>query len=497
MEINTWVLTRKACQSWDEQTIKRGLPSKTLMAMAAQSAFDIICQEEWFSPNLRFHILVGGGNNGGDGYVLAWLLAGVMENPVKVYVYQKPYRDDAIFYHNLCRLHERIEIVDFAEFAIKDLSAQDVVVDAIFGTGFNKELPSELSHFFAELNQKQVRRIAMDLPSGVFADGDFFEHVPFSANLTITMGAMKPGLLLPPGIYYSGKVVRAVTAFVPIPKSKGRMARKQAIPPLRRVDGHKYSSGVLHLWGGSAGMEGAAVLAGSAFLASGGGLVRWFSSSEHAFKYLQSSPELMVRFYDKQDELEVELLSSLKRAKKALLAMGMGLREKPSPEFVQELLAMEDLIWLMDASFLHYLSSYEQFFQLKQRKSVFVMTPHQGEAEALLGKKIHNYRETALELAQRYQAFVYLKGPGGILVSPEGEEIYFHSRAYNLATGGTGDILSGLICSFLLRPLAPLEAIEQAILFYLDAALEFQDRADFFAASCLVEVFRRKNEVLQ
>lgn len=490
------VLDRQKSQAWDKATFSLGLPSEILMAMAAQGAFSALESQKWYSRNKKFIVLAGSGNNGGDGYVLAWILASLAEKKVQVFFYENPRTKDCQFFFELCQKNPQIEIFPFSEFSFQNLNEEVVIIDALFGTGFNKPLALELSEFFRKLNETKAMKVAIDIPSGVYADGDFFSHTPFKADLTLSIGSFKVGQLLPPGIYYCGKIQVVHTGFVPYGVSTARLAKKIEWTFLRKFSGHKYTSGVLHIWGGSSGMEGAAILSATAFLAAGGGLVRYFTTSPNAYTYLNQNPEIMVRYFSIQNQLENELFELLQKQKKPILAIGMGLSEVPSQTFLENLAELNGLKLICDAGFLNQMISFKPIFQNREKDIVLIVTPHLKEAERLLGMPITNIHKAALQIAQEYHAYVYFKGAGGLLVSPVGEEIYFNSHNYVLATGGTGDVLNGIIANFLLRFEDPLLAIEQAILFYLKAAEKFQDKPDFFVASNLVQIFRESYEIL-
>ncbi len=491
------ILTNQEAAKWDKDTITKGLPSPTLMAMAAQSVFDALKAQPWFTPSADFQILTGPGNNGGDGYVLAWLLAGLAHKPVRLFPYAAPATEDAKFYYQLCQSHNYVTILPWKRFQPKGVTAHTILIDAIFGSGFNRELPLELHKLFQRLSQRPGQRVALDIPSGIWGDGTAFQHQPFPAHLTITIGALKPGLLLPPGILHCGEVVVTQTAFVPAPALKRRLAYSQSIPPLKNKASHKYSSGVLHLFGGSAGMEGSCVLAARAFLGTGGGLCRWYTTSPAAASWLSELPEIMIRHETNSEVLEKRLLKDLQASRQPLLAMGMGLAEEPSPHFMEQLFQVPNLRLVADASVLPKLKQHEKLIANRPQTITTVLTPHAGEAAALLGATIHNIREVALELARRFRSLVYFKGPGGLLTTPDGHEIYFNSQEFSLATGGTGDILSGLIANYLSRSAWPAEvAVEQAILCQLQAA-RAAEHPENLTASGLITLCRRQHAILQ
>ncbi len=482
------VLTPEEAKKWDEISIKeKGVEAILLMGHAGFQ------MAQWIQKNLKeitdVHIFCGGGNNGGDGYALAYYLKTLVDIPVYTYPIKEPSTKEAKYFASLASKVAERKLWSF--FQERKSSSTSLIVDALLGIGFSRELREDIASFIRFLNQIPGRKLAVDIPSGVYASGDFFSHEAFYADYTLTFGGYKVGHLIEPGIFYVGELIPLPIGFYPIEFSSFRRLRREkfSFPSLRKLSSYKYRSGSLLLLGGSPGMEGASILASYSFLKSGGGMAYIFSPSKDIKKGLRELPEALYRYYQEEKVLEKEFLTFLKRhlPKPLVVLLGVGLDFLPSQEFWKELLSLEIPV-IIDGSLLHKIRPLKDMLSSSSLSSL-ILTPHKKEAESLLGRKLQNIRKDALEIAKEYKAYVYLKGPGGILTSYQEEEIYFFSHASSLAIGGSGDILSGIIASFLLRyPKDPLRALEEAISFHIDMAEEktpFQK--DFFLPT---DIFR-------
>lgn len=507
--------------AWDQYSIhEKNINSRLLMGWAGYAIFMCFSRESWFSDADRVHILTGSGNNGGDGYVLAWHIISATDKKVVIWQLTAPVAEDALYFFKLCNaveLKNRITIQPIADIQQnKDsFGSVDLVVDAVFGTGLNKPPSESLQNIFKQLNSMDhVVRIAVDIPSGVYANGDVYDHTAFRAHYTYSFGSYKTGHLLEPGILCCGKLTILPVGFFPYDfkndphkilgdNNKRRILKSNHIPPLRKPGGHKYDSGVLTVLGGGASMEGAALMTARAFLSLGGGLAKIYSASDSLKNALADTPELMIHSNGDTLALETEFLDNLKSYRKHNVAViGVGLKETLSQNFWKRLLINPETSVIIDGSGLGQLAPHDNILK-EHRLRNLILTPHFAEAERLLGKKITNVRQTAIEIGKKYNAHVYLKGPGGILVLkkensgathlPLFEEIYVMSKHYELSTGGTGDVLCGVIANMLCR-LNSAEAIEAALNVYFKAAeyvvkMNFNEK-DFLTPSEMIHALR-------
>ncbi|MDH5718084.1 MAG: NAD(P)H-hydrate epimerase [Spirochaetia bacterium] len=497
------ILSGKEAEEWDKFTIyNRKVDSKLLMAWAGYSVFISINNELWYKEADEIHFLLGPGNNGGDGYVIAWHV--LCSSGKKIFFWQlsEPKTPDSKYFYNLCLEYkgQKLQIETIEKFNNHKLNIKSTIVDCIFGTGISKALTFPVAEVVHYANKAECKKIAIDIATGIFASGQFFSHEVFNADITYTFGSYKVGHLIEPGILYSGKVIVNSIGFFKKEFENRFILESSKIIPLRKAYGHKYTSGVINILGGSLSMEGAAVMAAYAFLKIGGGISKIFSTAKNIKKYLKDYPELMF-VSGNIKVLEKEYLKQLKPDKDHICLIGVGLKEKPSHTFWKTILSMSNVTLVLDGSVLTKLYDHHSLFQKNKLKNL-VISPHFSEAEKLLNKNINNVREAAMEIAKIYNASVYLKGPGGILIIKEGDkitEIYPASTHYELSTGGTGDVLSGMICNMLARYNNLRPALEQALSLYLWGAESAVNNIannckDFITATEIIKEIQNKSK---
>jgi len=539
---SNYVLTAEESAQWDDYSIRqKNIESRLLMGWAGLSFFKRLEHSKQYQKTKDIHILVGSGNNGGDGYVVAYhILSSNLnlssDSKKKVFLWQlkEPQTVDSKYYFQACK-----KIIEFSdEFFVfptnggksKSIPIESkkknkiygfidslnnlpikkikgIVIDAIFGTGLNKAPYDKIQHLFQKINQnKNIYRIALDISSGVFANGDSFNHIVFHAHRTITFGSYKIGHVLEPGIFYSGKVNVENIGFFPMKLPNRKIIstiKKNKIQAIKNLKSHKYTSGTLFILGGSQGMEGASIMASDTFLSLGGGLVKYFSTSKYAKKFLKKYPEFMYTINSSIQKLEQEFIDALPSEKLVSVVIGIGLKETLSDDFWNQLLKKKNINLILDGSILRQLYIHQKIFQEHTLNSL-ILTPHYSEAESLLyhnqeHQKITNIRLASLQVSNHYKAIVYFKGAGGLLILPENKnnykERYFNSKNYQLATGGTGDVLCGFMANMLIRYKSE-KAITKAIQYYLLASqIAIQKykhkKQDYFKASDIIKVLRK------
>lgn len=473
------VLTPEEAFEVDRFSIEqKKIESRLLMGWAGYASFLTLHRRKKFQKSCQVHILAGKGNNGGDGFALAYHILSSTTKSVRVWMNDNPQTANAHYFYDLCHLFvesQRFEVNPLPNIMSEDLK-KTVVIDAIYGNGFKGNLDESIEEVFQFLNrQKKVFRVSLDIASGVYGNGDFFEHQPFSAELTLAFGSARIGHLLEPGIFFSGIVQVLPIGFYP---SKDFILSRNILGEQiwrthRVLKANKYISGELKVLGGSKGMEGAAIMAGYAFLKSGGGLVKIFSSSKAIQENLSKHPELMLHYQKNFENLEKDFLLALSKSKKQqYVLIGVGLLEIISEKFWQQLTQLTHVSVVLDASVLKQISPWANILKKRKFKQL-VLTPHKGEAQALVQTKQNNMRELALEIVEQYAACVHLKGPGGILIENnfgQVHEIYINSKESQLAVGGSGDILSGMVASALVGDLDTMRAVATAIYFHKEAS---------------------------
>jgi len=473
------------------------------MEEAGAAALEVIV--DYLSPS-SILVLAGKGNNGGDGFVVA-RLAHQRGLQVRVILCDNTaiLEGDALrqfdaLPQGLCsgKIASAEELRDALE------SEPDVIVDAMLGTGSRGAPRGNLRAVIEAVNlggpgapplHRRWNVVALDIPSGLPSDDTRVSWTTIQADLTITFGAPKVGMILPGGSQRCGRIVCKPISFPPamieLHAATARLLDEDAVGrmlPRRDTNSHKGVYGMAVLVGGSRGMGGAAILATRGALASGAGLVRAYVPSEVAPSLLAAAPAAMVHPTSHSDTSRLMLGSApeiLHLARRAgSLALGPGLGLHPSARMlVRRLVVAAPLPLVLDADALTHLASFLDGAQLASaRRFPLVLTPHPGEAARLLrlGDPAEAERDrfhTAREIARLYGAYVLLKGPRTLIATPGGEGPLYINPTGNsgLARGGSGDILTGLVAGLLAQGLEPAAALSAgAFLHGLAADLELK-----------------------
>lgn len=448
-------LDRRCCEQY-------GLSEDLLMEHAAEAMAVQI--RECFAPGARVTIVCGAGNNGADGMALARLLSSAYEVSVTVPSGAKS---------PMARLQlERLKALGIEP--ADRIGPCDLLVDALFGSGLSRPLEESSLSLIRQMNALDAFKLACDMPSGLRADG-----VPdaecFRAELTVTMGALKRGMFSDAA---KGVVGEIVVADLGVDRSLYETAsdwkvldRSDLILPHRdKADVHKGSFGHLGVVCGE--KSGAAVIAGSAALRFGAGLVTLLSNEEVAIPY-----ELM------QSHLRPSTVSAV--------AMGMGLGQEFSEQELLERID-GDLPLVLDADiFTHPL------LETLLRRSRIVATPHPKEFVTLLSRlelakigvaELQADRFGFAELFCRAYPETVLLLKGANVIIGQGERFFINPHGTNvLAKGGSGDVLCGLIGALLAQGYDPLEAALQGSLAHTEAALQFSGNSYALTPFDLVE----------
>ena len=387
-----------------------------------------------FPEARRFGCVCGGGSNGGDGRVAARVLreAGLVAEETR------------------------------------DVEGYDVLIDALFGTGFHGEPRPEAAALIEHMNEASAPVVSVDLPSGVDASTGEVAGAAVRSDLTVTFHAQKLGLVIAPGRSHAGRVVVADIGLEPAPTEHRRATRELLRAVSRRKDGDtKYSAGSVLVVGGQPGMTGAACLSARAALRSDAGYVTLAVPAE-------SLPvvETMVVEPVKLGWQDADAMETISRAAERAdaMAIGPGLgRSEERRELVGRLLAELGLPGVVDADALFGLEPVE-------RHAATVLTPHAGELARLLdsdSRWVDAHRlEAARTGADRFGAVVLLKGRDTIVAAPDKGVIVSDFGPPSLATAGTGDVLTGVVAAFLAKGLEPqLAAAAAAVAHGLAATL--------------------------
>ena len=469
MKLYTSAETRKI----DKLAIKaKGISSFSLMQKAAEFSLNILLQN--WPQTERVFIFCGKGNNAGDGYLLAGLLK---EAGIKSIIIQVPYRKNIsptaakAFRWTKLRKVRTVRLKSFSQFSVNN---KDVFVDALLGTGIKGSVKGNIMQAIKLLN-KQVNKnpiLSLDIPSGICSDTGNELGLAVKADVTATFIARKRGCYTSRGRGYSGIIeysdlainrqilnkISCSTSIIDMEKGVNKITK-------RRMDSHKGDYGHVLIIGGDTGYGGAAILASKAALKSGSGLVTLATKPEHLSPALSQCPELMVKAVNSGQDLEDHLKEP------TLIVIGPGLGTTPwSEQLLQRTLweaKKRNIPVVMDADALNLLTTLKFDTPLPKK---LVITPHPGEASRLLNKstkeiEIDRFRAVK-ELENKFSAVCVLKGSGSLVCYKKNNSQQIsvcESGNPGMASGGMGDVLSGLIGSFIAQGLKLHEATETAV----------------------------------
>ncbi|MBN1885525.1 MAG: NAD(P)H-hydrate dehydratase [Candidatus Krumholzibacteriota bacterium] len=487
------VVTAEEMRRLDEATISRHVPGLTLMERAGQGVVDAI--GEFFDPpgDFRYAILLGSGNNAGDGLVVARLLAETGARVVLLYLREpKDLSPDA--FKNYARLRKdrkqgRLEeiflyLADWEGKMLAALDECDVVVDAIFGTGLGKPVTGRWAEAIELVRRSRLPVVAIDVPSGIDGTTGAVLGTAIRADLTVTMGLPKTGLLFYPGKEHVGGL-RVVDIGIPAPVveearlSLGLLDLDQAVAdlPPRDPAGHKFDRGALLLVAGSRRYAGAAVLAAGAALRTGCGIV-YLAGPESIRQVVQvSAPEIIfVPLAETVNgSIDADPAALLDEVRFDAVACGPGLTaDAAAVRFVGELAGRCNAPLLLDADGINaFAGAYDRVKALSADRPI-VLTPHAGELARLTGADVGTDSAARIEALRLLVAgtgiVLACKGAPTVVVEPDGAGYVNWFGHPGQATAGSGDVLAGAIGGFLAQGASPAAATRLGVFVHSRAA---------------------------
>ena len=463
------VLNTQQMREADRRTIDEvGIPSIVLMENAGRQA--VAAMEAAFDdlPSSRVGVLCGRGNNGGDGFVIArTLIQRGIEAAVFLLGRVTDVRGDArTNLEVLGRIGLTVvEITNAQEWELHftEVSECDLLVDALLGTGFNGHLTGLLETVVADVNGLGVPVVAVDLPTGVSADSHEVTGTAIEASMTVTLAAPKIPLVLPPADTHAGDLVIADIG-IPLPildDIEGphiellTRERIRELVPVRAADSHKGDFGRVVIVAGSMGKTGAAFLAAMGALRSGAGLVTIAAPRSCVPILAQMAPEYMTVPLEESaaGTIDFGALDRVLDLNADVFAVGPGLGQDPGTSaFVHGLVERVGVPLVLDADALNAFAGEPE--RLSGRDGVeVVITPHPGEMARLLNTSIeavqHDRLRHATEFAAAHRVHVVLKGHRTIVAGPDGHASINLTGNAGMATGGTGDLLTGMVAAWL------------------------------------------------
>ena len=475
------VLTAQQMREADRLSTERfGIPGLTLMENAGTACVDYLATAYAGLIGRRIMVLCGKGNNGGDGLVVARLLRERGAAPsVFLFAEHSAVRGDAAT--NLKRWRESggelrvVTTTDQWQAARGILAQCDLVIDALLGTGLAGPVGGLIARVIEDVNtvagdalggpglSRPLQVVSVDIPSGLSSDAEDRGGPVILADATVTFTAPKVGQLLNPRCDRVGRLVVRQIGTPPAlleddPSLKLHWLEPgefRDLPMVRPRDSNKGSFGHALIIAGSVGKSGAAAMAGRAALRSGAGLVTVATPLPALPVVAASMPELMTVPLIANDagaagpqNLDYGRLAELFSGK-SVLAMGPGLTtHEDTQQFIRAVFAQAPLPIILDADGLNAFASRTELFA-SRKAPLLAVTPHPGEMARLLGvtaKDVQARRlQIALETAARWQAHVILKGSHTILATPDGHAYINATGNPGMATGGTGDVLTGIL----------------------------------------------------
>ena len=441
------ILSSSQIKECDSATIEKGISSISLMENAAKKCADWIGNN--FKSNQSFSIFCGNGNNGGDGFAIARML---YEKGFDVDVFidedNSKFSEDAKINLNKIKLISGITIKDYSEFDNRDNS---VIIDALFGYGLNRELSDDFKNLIEKLNQIQVPKISIDIPTGLYADKIIEENsTVFKADFTLTFQFYKRSFLHPETGKFCGKIIvlnidldkdfinEIETDYFVIEET----VIKNIYKP-REEFSHKGTFGKSILVGGSYGKMGAILMSSLSALKTGSGLTFTIAPKCGNIILQSQVPEAMFIDSGENHINEIEIQD------KAVYGIGPGLgKEIETQKALLEFLENYKNPVVLDADALNILAE-NQKLNLIPKNSV--ITPHPLEFERLFGKTANSFEriELAKQKAQELQIFIILKDHHTAVITPEKKVFYNITGNSGMAKGGSGDVLTGILTSLI------------------------------------------------
>ncbi len=462
------IVTASESRQFDQLAEQAGMPSLVLMENAALRLAEVVTQHFELDPPKRIVILCGKGNNGGDGMALARHLSNIGFQ-VQVFLLAEPSElkgDAAINYKALFNFGVPVQPIVSSEQLpqlIEPLKSADLVVDALLGTGISGEVRGLYAEVILLITNYASRILSVDIPSGINSDTGEICGVAVRADATVTLGAIKLGLILFPGADYAGDLFVGSLGIPDSLLTKLNVRRfvathelVQRVLPPRHPNTHKGNYGRVLIIGGAPGMSGAAIMAGKAALRTGAGLAQVALPQSLNIAIEASTLEVMSFPLPETDAgtIALEALNVLSsRLEWAdVIAVGCGIsRNEQTQTFVRQLVAQVDKPMVIDADGIIALAGHSEI--LLQRKSLTVLTPHPGEMATLLRTKTEAVQRdrvgTTIKAASEFKSIVTLKGARSITASPDGTIFINLTGNAGMATGGSGDVLTGMIAALL------------------------------------------------
>jgi NAD(P)H-hydrate epimerase len=435
------LLTAEQSRKADQDTIASGTSAEILMEKAGKAVADVIC--EHFKP-CRVLIVCGNGNNGGDGRVVERLLR---------------------------NRGWRIEATDIESFTPSMLRDMALVVDAIFGTGLNREITGPIKDVITAINESRLPAVAIDIASGINANNGAIMGAAIQAVHTVTFVRPKPGHLLLPGKAHTGELHIYDIGISGDNVTPNHFLNVPAVWkksfPFPALEANKYTRGHALIVGGGPSTTGAARLAARGALRNGAGLVSVACTQDALPIYAATLTSVMTKPIKKL--IDLDMLLEDKRITAALIGPGCGVSTSTREQTLQILSYKKACVIDADAISAFKASSKSLFSAIQ---GPTVLTPHEGEFARIFDSEGPR-PERLHKAAKQSNAVIVLKGNDTAIVAPDGRMVINANAPPWLATAGSGDVLAGMITGLLAQNMPAFEAACAAVWLHGEAANQF------------------------
>ncbi len=454
------IFSASQIKDWDTYTIKNEpIASIDLMERAAKACSDWITNK--CKQTNTFKIFCGKGNNGGDGLAIARLLI-EKKFSVSVYIVEANSKGSLDFQINLERL-KKISPAIYLLQTPKDFPEikNEIIIDALFGTGLNKKPSGIFQQLIDYLNKAKATIISIDIPSGLYGDKSSEGNSCMHSRYTLSFQQQKLSFLLAENEHYCGKVVilniDLSQKYYEHEKSLFELIdinRIHKIYTKRNEFANKGNFGYACLLAGSYGIMGAAIMSAKACLRSGVGKLTVYTCKQ-GYTILQTAvPEAMCKTFGNTFIKDVTNLNDFDT-----LGIGPGIGKHPShKQLLQTIFKNFKKPIVIDADALNVLSKYLSLY--KSIPSQSIITPHPKEFERLFGKTRNDFAmiDLALQKAKELNIFIVLKGHHTLIATPDGKGFFNSTGNAGMATAGSGDVLTGILTGLLSQKYSPLHA---------------------------------------
>lgn len=473
--MNNMLFTREQISIIEDNSEKCGVSRFQLMENAGKAAFETVMR--LYGGCIGSAVVIcGSGNNGGDGLVTARLFSerGIDTTVILACGKMKTDIAKAMF----ARL-KNVKVIDYSAEKVNAVAAvfsADIIIDAIFGTGFHGEVKGGAAEIISAISDLKDRVVSLDLPSGAECDSGAVSNICVSAKLTVAFIAKKPCHILYPAADYCGEVE---TVDISVPndayiKENIHIINESDIKPVfaknRPNVCNKYDFGRALLICGSYGMAGAAKIAACAAVKCGTGLVSVCLPKSIYGIVSANLSEAVFRPLDENDNGRLsakscsEIIKLVEKASAVLIGCGMGC-DNDTKSVVSAVISSANCPIIIDADGINCVASNINI--LREAKSPVILTPHMGEMSRLCGISVKQIESDILNIGSTFSrnnnVILVMKGPRTMVFTPDGV-VYVNTEADSgMATAGTGDMLAGMIVSFLAQGIDPVKSVCSAV----------------------------------